>query len=62
MQVFLPNLNQENVQMEKQKQPNNRRVPQLKTRTSLAAGGSLDNCLQNLNYWQKRYNQMCRLK
>jgi hypothetical protein len=48
--------------MEKQKQPNSKPVPQLKIRTSLAAGGSLENCLQNLSYWQKRYNQMCRLK
>ncbi len=48
--------------MEKEKQPTTRRVPQLKIRTSLVAGGSLDNCQQNLSYWQKRYNQMCRLK
>ena len=48
--------------MEKEKQPTNRRVPQLKIRTSLVAGGSLENCQQNLSYWQKRYNQMCRLK
>ena len=48
--------------MEKQKQPKRKPVPQLKTRTSLAAGGSLDSCLQNMNYWQKRYTQMCRLR
>jgi len=48
--------------MEKQKRPQSKPVPQLKLRTSLVAGGSLANCLDNLNYWQKRYNQMCRLK
>jgi hypothetical protein len=48
--------------MEKQKQPQSKPVPQLKIRTNLAAGGSLDNCQQNLAYWQKRYAQMCRLR
>jgi hypothetical protein len=48
--------------MEKQKQPNRKPVAQLKIRTSLAAGGSLDSCLQNMDYWQKRYAQMCKLR
>ncbi len=46
--------------MEKQKQSHSKPVPQLKIRSSLAAGGSLDSCMQNLAYWQKRYNQQCR--
>jgi hypothetical protein len=61
IQVYLLT-EQENMQMEKPKQPNTRRVPQLKIRTSLTAGGSLENCQQNLSYWQKRYAQMCRLR
>jgi len=37
-------------------------VQQLKIRSSLTAGASLENCQENLAYWQKRYNQMCLLK
>jgi len=34
-------------------------TPQLKIRSSLTAGASLQNCLQNLDYWQKQYHKMC---
>lgn len=34
-------------------------APQLKVRSNLVAGGSLENCQQNLEYWQKIYNQKC---
>jgi hypothetical protein len=56
------NFDQESIKMDKQKQPNRKHVPQLKIRTSLTAGGSLESCQQNLNFWQKRYSQMCRLR
>ncbi len=46
--------------MEKQQQSHSKPVPQLKIRSNLAAGGSLESCQQNLAYWQKRYNQKCR--
>jgi len=34
-------------------------VPQLQVRSDLNAGASLENCLQNLDYWRKEYNKMC---
>ena len=32
---------------------------QVKVRTGLVAGASLDSCLQNLEYWQKEYYNKC---
>jgi hypothetical protein len=49
--------------MEKQKQmtpqPPKKQAPQIKVRSNVSAGGSLENCQDNLAYWQKIYNQRC---
>jgi len=34
-------------------------TPQMNIRTSVSAGASLENCLQNLDYWKKEYSKMC---
>ncbi len=34
-------------------------TPQLKVRSSVSAGASLQNCLQNLDYWRNQYHKMC---
>lgn len=49
--------------MHKPKQvPTKKQVPQLKVRSSVSAGGSLENCMQNLDYWKKAYDARCLLK
>jgi hypothetical protein len=49
--------------MKNQAQQNNSqqrdRIPQLRIRSSVSVGASLDNCLQNLDYWKKQYHKMC---
>jgi hypothetical protein len=44
--------------MKKQEQKIDR-TPQLKIRSSVFAGASLENCLENLDYWKKQYKKMC---
>jgi len=49
--------------MDKQKDvmslPKKKGVPQIPVRSSLNAGASLENCLQNLAYWQNQYAAKC---
>ncbi len=49
--------------MEKQKQLHRQapgvRIPQLKVRSNVSAGGSLQSCQEDLAYWQQQYAKMC---
>ena len=49
--------------MEKQKQvPAKKQAPQLKVRSDVSVGGSVEACMKNLNYWRDAYNARCLLK
>ena len=51
--------------MEKQKQISTKQqehAPQIKIRSSLSAGGSVEACMKNLKYWRDAYNERCLLK
>lgn len=37
-------------------------TPQIRIRSNVSAGGSLENCQANLEYWRKIYNQRCLFK
>lgn len=46
-------------QNQKKKTTQKDRVPQLQIRSGLSAGGDLPGCLEKLQYWRNRYQQMC---
>lgn len=39
---------------------NSLHVPQIRVRSALTAGQSLDACINSLNDWQKQYQQRCK--
>ena len=39
---------------------NNRKFKQFKVRSNLAAGESVEACLNNVAYWQKQYVDKCK--
>jgi hypothetical protein len=50
-------------EMHKPKQvPTKQPVPQFKVRSSVSAGGSVESCMKNLDYWKKAYDARCLLK
>ncbi|MDI6695296.1 MAG: hypothetical protein QME21_09630 [Anaerolineales bacterium] len=45
-----------------QPKPRRGETPQLRVRSNLSAGESLEACLRNLDYWQKAYREQCILR
>ena len=46
----------------KVKKTDKKLAPQLKVRSDVSAGGSIEACMKNLNYWKDAYDARCLLK